>query len=53
MVTIKSSKNRMTFAAENFKVKNGVVIYLKTSLIIEKSERAKRAWNFFFNDFIA
>ena len=52
MVTIKLSKNRMTFAAENFKVRNLVVIYQKTSLIIEKSTRAKRAGNFFY-DFIA
>ena len=47
MVTIKLSKNRMTFAAENFKVRNLVVIYKKTSLIIEKSERAKREEKFF------
>ena len=33
----------MTFAAENFKVRNWVVIYQKTSLIIEKSEWAKWA----------
>ena len=47
MVTMKLSKNRKTFAAENFKVRNGVVIYHKTSLIIEKSEQGKRAGNFF------
>ena len=39
MVKIKLSKNFKTFAAENFKVRNWVVIYQKTSLIIEKSER--------------
>ena len=47
-MTIKLSKNRVTFAAENFKVRNWVVIYQKTSLIIEKSERAKRAGKFFW-----
>ena len=31
------------FAAENFKVRNWVVIYQQTSLISEKSEQAKRA----------
>ena len=53
MVKIKSSKNRMTFAAENFKVRNRVVIYKKKrSLIIVKFERAKRAGKK-FDDFIA
>ena len=52
MVTIKSSINRVTLAAENFKVRNLAAIYKKTSLIIEKFERAKRAGKF-FNDFIA
>ena len=36
------------FAAENFKVRNWVVIYQKTSLIIEKSERVKQAGKFFW-----
>ena len=47
MLTIKLFKNRMIFAAENFKVRNWVVIYPKTSLIIKKSERAKWAGKFF------
>ena len=51
-MTIKLSKNRMLLAAENFKVRNLVVIYQKTSLIIEKSERAKQA-GIFFDYFIA
>ena len=39
----------MTFAGENFKVRNWVVIYQKTILIIEKSERAKKIfWKFFW-----
>ena len=42
----------MTFAAENFKVRDWVAIYQKTSLILEKSERAKRP-RIFFDDFIA
>ena len=52
VVTIKLSKNRMTFAAKNFKVRNWVVIYQKTSLIMrnlgKRSERGD-----FFDDFIA
>ena len=51
MVTVKSSINRMNFAAENFKVRNLVAIYKKTSLIIEKIERSERGN--FFDDFIA
>ena len=50
-MTIKLSNNRVTFAAENFTMRNWVAIYQKTSLIIEKSERAKRAGNFFFGWF--
>ena len=50
MVTIKLSKNRVTFAAENFKCeKLSGHLPKKTSLIIEKSERAGK----FFDDFIA
>ena len=44
---MKSSKNRMTFAAENFKSEKLSGHLRKTSLIIEKSERAKQAGNFF------
>ena len=40
MVTIKSSINRMTFAAENFKVRNLVAAYKKNNFNYEKFERA-------------
>ena len=52
VVTIELSKKRMTFAAENFIVRDWVAIYQKTSLVIEKSERAKRS-RIFLDDFIA
>ena len=43
----------MTFAAENFKVRNWVVIYQKTSLIFLEIWASKASGEFFFDDFIA
>ena len=46
MVTIKSSINRMTFAAENFKVRNLVAIYKKNNLIMRNSSERSELGNF-------